>query len=80
MAVAMKWEPIKDNQINADQNNKIKKPATIQNLNTIAQIKGIVSFAEANGISIGAKAVRLHWPVLPECWRSVKLAEIPIAI
>ena len=47
---------------------------------TIAQNKGIVSFAEANEISIGSKAVRLHWPVLPDCWRSVELAEIPVRI
>ena len=42
-----------------------------------AQTKGIVSFAEANEISIGPKAVRLYRPVLPNCWRSVELAEIP---
>ena len=49
-------------------------------LHTIAQTKGIVSFAEANEISIGPKAVRLHWPVLPDCWRSVELTEIPNGI
>ena len=49
-------------------------------LYTIAQTKGIVSFAEINEISIGPKTVRLHWPVLPDCWRSVELAEIPIEI
>ena len=42
--------------------------------------KEIVSFAEANEISIGLKAVRLHWPALLDCWRSVELAEIPIRI
>ena len=46
----------------------------------IAQSKGIVSFSEANEFSIGPKAVRLHWPVLPDCWRSVELAEILIGI
>ena len=49
-------------------------------LHTIAQTKGIVSFAEANEISIGHKAVRQHWPELPDCWRSVELAEIPNGI
>ena len=38
----------------------------------------INTIAEANEISIAPKAVRLHWPVLPYCWRSVELAEIPI--
>ena len=47
---------------------------------TIAQTKGIVSFAEANEISIDPRTVRLHWPVLPDCWRSVELAQIPIGI
>ena len=47
---------------------------------TIAQTKGIVSFTEANEISIGPKAVRIHWPVLPDYWRSVELAEILIGI
>ena len=47
---------------------------------TITQTKGLVSFAEANEIIIGPKAVRLHWPVLSDCWRSVELAEIPIKI
>ena len=47
---------------------------------TIAQTKGIVSFAEANEISIGPKAVRLHWPVLPDCWKSLELAGILIEI
>ena len=47
---------------------------------TIAQTNGIVSIAEANEISIGPKSVRLHWPVLPDCWRSVELAKIPIGI
>ena len=49
-------------------------------LKTIAPTKEIVSFAEANEISIGPKAVRLHWPVLPDCWSSVELVEIPIEI
>ena len=40
------------------------------------QTKGIGSFAEANEISIGPKAVRIHWPVLPDCWRSMELAGI----
>ena len=39
-----------------------------------------VSFAEAKEVSIGQKAVGLHWPVLPDCWRSVELAGIPIGI
>ena len=43
-------------------------------LHTIAQTEGIVSFAEADEISIGPKTVRLHWPVLPDCWRSVEVA------
>ena len=48
---------------------------------TIAQTKKDVSFAEANEISIGpSKAVRLPWPVLPDCWRSVEIAEITIEI
>ena len=48
---------------------------------TIAQTKGISqSFSEANEISVGPKAVRLHWPVLPDCWRSVELEEIQIGI
>ena len=49
-------------------------------MQTIAQTKEIASFVEANEISIGPKAVRLHWPVLPDCRRSVELAEIPIGI
>ena len=40
----------------------------------------ICSFAEANEISIGSKAGRLHWPVLPDYWRSVELAKIPFGI
>ena len=40
----------------------------------------MVSFAKANEISIGPKAVRIHWPVLTDCWRSVKIAEILIGI
>ena len=47
---------------------------------TLAKTKRIVSFAEANEICIGPKAVRLHRPVLPDCWRSVEVAEIPIGI
>ena len=47
---------------------------------TIAQTKGIVSFAETNKISIGPKAVRIHWSLLPDCSRSVELAKIPIGI
>ena len=49
-------------------------------LNTIAHTKGIVLFAKANVISNGSKAVGLNWPVLPDCWRSVELAEILIGI
>ena len=51
-----------------------------RDLIAIAQNKGIVPFAEASKISIGSKAVRLNWPVLPDCWRSVELEEIPIGI
>ena len=47
---------------------------------TITQTRGIVSFAEANEIIIGPKAVKIPWPVLSDCWRSVELAEIPIEI
>jgi len=47
---------------------------------TIAQSKGIVSFSETIEISIDPKAVRIYWPVLLDCWRSVELAEIPIGI
>ena len=47
---------------------------------TIAQITIIVSFAEANETSIGPKAVRKHWPLVMDCWRSVELAKIPIGI
>ena len=36
-------------------------------LYTVAQIQGRVLFAEANDISIGPKAVRLHELVLPDC-------------
>ena len=43
-------------------------------LHTIAHTEGIVSFAEADEISIGPKAVRLHWPLLPDYWRSVEIA------
>ena len=46
----------------------------------IAQSKGIVSFSETIEISIGPKAVRIYWPVLLDCWRSVELAEILIGI
>ena len=46
---------------------------TMSVLNTIARTKEIVSYAEANEISIGPKAIRLHWPVLPDCWRSVEI-------
>ena len=49
-------------------------------LHTITETEGIVSFAEANEIIIGPKAVRTHWPVLPDCQRSVELVEIPIGI
>ena len=47
---------------------------------TIKRIKDIVSFAEANEINIGPAAVRLHWPVLSNCWMSVEIAEIPIGV
>ena len=43
------------------------------------EIQGMF-YTEANKISIGPKAVRLHWPLLPDCWRSVELEEIPIEI
>ena len=46
----------------------------------MAKIKGIVAFAEANEISIGPKTVRIHWPVLLNCLRSVELAGILITI
>ena len=46
----------------------------------MAKIKGIVAFAEANEISIGPKTVRIHWPVLLDCWRSVEIAGILIKI
>ena len=49
-------------------------------MDTFAWTKGVVSFAEVNEISIGPKAVRLQWPVLPDCCRSVELAEITIVI
>ena len=59
----------------------LNKPLYIAiTVNTIAQIKGIVSFVESNEISIGPKAVRLHRPLPPDCWRSVELVEIPIGI
>ena len=58
---------------------KVHLAGTISHLylHTTAQTRGIVSFVEPNEISIGPKAVRLQWPVLPDCWRSVELAEIP---
>ena len=46
----------------------------------MAKTKGIVAFAEANEISIGPKTVRIHWPVLLDCWRSVEIAGILIKI
>ena len=54
--------------------------STVLSVSTIARTKGNVSFAEANEITIGPKAVKLHWPVLPDFWRSVELAEILIRI
>ena len=46
----------------------------------MAKTKGIVAFAEANEINIGPKTVRIHWPVLLDCWRSVEIAGILIKI